>query len=156
MILPCGITGFFTWGGDPPPPLGDFRAFRSQSYAAARLAGGRVMNAEFANDCRIACNFVYLTVDLPSAEIAVLLNYYFPFIAFSESFEERQYPLLFADAPKIAEGFAAFGVYQVLSASVLNQKITSETLSNLSDGEKKKLRYFEPKTVGELIFNFWD
>lgn len=109
-----------------------------------------------ATEFQIACNFVCAIIDLPTGSVAALLNNYFPLIAFTEPFEERQLPLRFVGIPELASGFAESGVYQVLMTTELQLRASEESIANLSTPELKEIKFWKPKTVGEIIFNFWD
>ncbi len=74
----------------------------------------------------------------------------------SQPIAKHETAINFVDAPALAEEFRGFDCYDILSASELMQRVTKETLSELSDAEMNQVKYWKPKTIGEFIFNFWD
>jgi hypothetical protein len=152
MKLPRLITGF--WGrGDPLDPLlpgCDFTAFRGHCHTAARHVGGKVRSAAHAKEWEIATSYGYAVLDTPNASVAVLLNYYYPFIAFAEPMK-----MTFLDVPELAKEFLEFGVYQVLTIEELDGPIRKDSCQDLRPAEIKRIKYFGPKTIGEIIFIFF-
>lgn len=88
---------------------------------------------------------------LQEDRVFILLNAHHPFLGFAEAVEQH---LTFHDIPNLAKRFSPY--YTVLSKKELNQPIREEYLINLAKAELEQLSYWNPKTVGEIIFNFWD
>lgn len=45
---------------------------------------------------------------------------------------------------------------QLLSPSLLERSIDVVLLDALAPAEQEQLRYWQPNTIGEILFNFWD
>src|SRR5262249_31278024 len=138
---------------DPPLPACDFKAFHGHCITAARLLGGRVRSFEAPGN-QISTNFALAVLELPTAPVAVLLNAHFPLIAFAEQPARGEASLRFIDLPPLAEVFHGYAPYQVLTASELAKPVTPEECRQLAPGEQRQLRYWRPRRVGDVVFNF--
>ena len=135
--------------------MSDFSAFRAHCFAAARAVGGRLRSIE-APLQRVDANFARAILELPTGAIAVLLNAHYPLVAFAEPTTEGDTRLRFIDAPAVREAFVNFGIYEVLPAEELEQRIADESCCILSEAEQEQIRFWRPKRAGELVFNCWD
>jgi hypothetical protein len=149
MILPRGITGF---GG--VRATSDMRVFRSCCFTAARLVGGTVTS--FDPSPQVARSYALAVLTLPGRTVAVVLNAYFPVVAFAEPPVEGEVVLRFRDEPELAALFQQFGVYEVLEASCLDEPLIQEGIYKLGPEELKQAAYHRPDRVGDVIFNYWD
>jgi hypothetical protein len=80
-----------------------------------------------------------------------------PLVAVSEQ-ERLGYPWVmnFVDAPVDTSLLTDCG-WQVLDRATCEQPVTARHLSDLSEHEQSDvLRHFQPHTIGQLLFNFWD
>jgi hypothetical protein len=154
MELPRGITGF-RHVDDPPLPVSDFAAFRGHCYAAARALGGRVRSVE-APVRGVEANFARAVLELPGGTVAILLNAHFPVIAFADPLAENGAPVPFIDAPALADVFRGFGIYDVWTGSQLEAAAIPEACKQLARAELAQAKYWQPRRVGDLVFNFWD
>jgi hypothetical protein len=152
--LPHGITGFRD-ADDPPLPLCDVADFRGHCYAAARTLNGRVVAVE-APSRGVETNFARGVLELPTGRVAVLLNAHFPLIAFAEPPAEGEGFVRFTDSPGLAEAFGNFGIYEVVGASELAAPLTPEQRRRLAPAEREQIEYWQPRRVGDVVFNFWD
>jgi len=46
--------------------------------------------------------------------------------------------------------------YTVCSTQYLKSELTNEDTSELNQAEMSQINYWQPKSKGELLFNFWD
>jgi hypothetical protein len=152
MKLPQGITGFRKHD-DPPLPTTDFPRFKSDCYTIAMSLNGRIDS--FTPPQGVA-NFGYAVITLQNRTIAVLLNAHHPIIAFAQPFAEVDHQIQFLDAPDLAENFRAIGAYIVTDCITLASELTSEASSTLSAAELGEVKYWRPRCIGELVFNYWD
>ena len=152
VVLPQGITGFgeFEEGSEPPAP--DESDFLAYCHAVALQLGGKVV----ARGPQGFRNFIFVTLELQGHELSVLMNAYHPIIAFAEPVDDCVFYPSLTDATRVAEEFQKFGCYQVLERQELDEPISEEAISKLADAELHEMRYWQPKTIGELLFNSWD
>lgn len=80
MILPRGITGFWSVNTAPPPFL-DEKAFRRMCHALARENGGAV--TEVGTDAT-AKNFYFAKIQRYDASVFILQNIHYPYAAFAQ------------------------------------------------------------------------
>ena len=151
MALPCGITGFWRVG-EQPPPATDINTFCRHCYEAARKLGGHVLSIEKPNHRSFAVG----TLAFPADQVAVLLNAQYPIIGFAEPAMSGELSLRFRDSAVLAEVFHELRVYAVLSASELERRPTSGDFGALSEAELAQVAYWRPQRVGDVIFNYWD
>ncbi|MBN9524366.1 hypothetical protein J0H58_38605 [bacterium] len=154
MILPCGVTGFCDRTTAPPPNT-DVRAFRGHCYEAARCVRGTVVS--FTNPYPgVTDNYAVAVLDTAAGAVAVLLNAHHPIVAFADPKGVTGSSFEFRDVPALADYFGGLGVYTVATAAGLNERPAAAHLRDLSPAELKRVKYFEPRRVGEIVFNFWD
>jgi hypothetical protein len=152
MKLPRGITGIRT-PKDPPLPQSDFSRFKSDCYEIARSTGARVRAVTFPQGTN---SFGYAILAFDEQSIAVLLNAHYPLIAFPESFVPDQHPNAFVDHAALATAFKTLGAYTVPSRDELESSVSAEACQELSPAELSEVKYWRPRCIGEVIFNFWD
>ena len=153
MILPRGVTGIES-RKEGPPSYTDFHAFRGHCYVAARDAGWSVLEV-LTPQRPIACNYALAVFTRHKETIAVVLNGVFPFLAFVIPPAEGQIELDFADCPELGTAFEQLG-YKVLPAVELARPLAREMWQGLAPHEQKDVRYFRPRRVGDVIYNYWD
>lgn len=147
MILPRGITGF--WGTDTaPPPHFDEKAFCQMCYSIALENGGTV--AELDTD---TCprNSYSAQIRRNDDAIFILQNIHYPYAAFAQ--RDASGVFIMTNQPewlRLPEEAVRF-----LSLSELNQDWHG-LCGDLSPEELEQIRYWNPQTVGEIVFNIWD
>jgi len=153
MQLPRGITGFRHMD-DPPLPVSDHAAFRGHCYVAAQTLGGRVRSVEGPSQTS-AANYTRAVIELPGRSIAILLNAHVPIIAFAVASRESG-PLQFTDMPALAVLVQRFAAYEVWPASQLAAPLTPDSCKQLAEAELNQIKYWRPRSIGEVVFNVWD
>jgi hypothetical protein len=157
MNLPNGVTGFYSSINNKPNEI-DENDFKNICFNLVRKNQGRILKIGEGN---LASNFLKIKVDIFNQESYVLLNAYYPFLAFASTVEFQD--INFIDDPVLSKDFMPF--YKVLSKEELNEpldirksrgKVSLENKNNLNSSELEQLFYWKPKTVGEVMFNFWD
>lgn len=147
MILPRGITGF--WGTDTaPPPHLDEKAFCQMCYSIALENGGAVTEVDTDTAAR---NFYSAKLSRCDQSIFVLQNVHYPYVAFAQPDTSGEFIL--AGQPewlRLPEEAVRF-----LSLAELNQDWRN-LCGELSPEELEQIHYWNPQTVGEIIFNTWD
>jgi hypothetical protein len=153
VILPRGVTGI-EGRTEGTPSFTDYRAFRGHCYAAAREAGWDVREVS-APHREMACNYAWAVLASSDAGLAVVLNGVFPLLAFVSPPAAGQIALDFTDCAALGAAFETLG-YTVLSAAELGRPLTREMWQGLAPHEQKRVRYFRPRRVGDVIYNHWD
>jgi hypothetical protein len=153
MELKCGVTGFE--GREGPfasPPFSDWKTFHSHCYAAARIVCAKVHSIEDPFEGGKVCNYLLARFDFSDCSVTALLNRVYPILGFAKFPAE----VGFIDCPKLAEAFASLGDYTVASGEELNRPLLRELCKDLAPRELKQIQYFRPRTIGDVIFNYWD
>jgi hypothetical protein len=153
VFLPQGVTGI-EGRKEGSPSCSDYQAFRGHCYAVAREAGWSVREVLVPRQT-IACNYTLAVFASREGVIAAVLNGVFPLLAFASPPTDGQVALDFADCPALESVFKQFG-YTVLPAAELARPLTREMWQGLTPHEQKHLRYFRPRRVGDVIYNYWD
>ena len=147
MTLPRGITGF--WNVDTtPPPFLDEKAFRRLCYTIAQENGGIVAEVDTDTYPR---NFYSAKLSRYDQSVFILQNIYYPYAAFAGPDDSGGFVL--TSTPEwlqLPEGQVRF-----LSLAELNQDWRG-LCQELGPEELEQIRYWNPHTVGEIIFNTWD
>ena len=147
MILPGGITGFWS-GNTAPPPFLDKKAFCQMCYSLALENGGTVTESDTDTYPR---NFYSAKLSRQHQSIFILQNIHYPYIAFAQL--DTSGGLILVGPPEwlqLPEGSVRF-----LSLAELKRN-WSGLCGELSPEELEQIRYWGPQTVGEIIFNTWD
>lgn len=147
MILPKGITGFGGVDTAPPPHL-DEKAFCQMCYFIAMENGGTVTELDTDTYPR---NFYSAKLSRYDDAVFILQNIHYPYIAFAQWDAASRFILIsppdwlqLSDDP-----------VRVLSPNELNQDWHG-LCEELSPEELEQIRYWNPQTVGEIVFNTWD
>ena len=146
-MLSQGITGF--WGADTePPPFLDEKAFCQMCHALARKNGGTVTEVDTDPSAR---NFYFAELSRYDDSIFILQNIHYPYAAFAK--RDPSGGFVWTRKPEwlqLPEGQVYF-----LSPDELNQDWRG-LCRELSPEEQEQIHYWNPQTVGEIIFNTWD
>lgn len=157
MELQRGVTGIQGRNEPSPlPPTSDLKAFRSHCYLAARTVGSNLGGIEDPYEAGRICNYAIARFEFSDAAVAVLLNVAYPILAFAKCPKEGQIVFEYIDSPKLAEVFRTLGEYSVATSEELNRPLVRGMCNDLAPWEQKRVRYFRPKRVGDVIFNYWD
>lgn len=146
-MFPRGITGFGSVNTEPPPFL-DGKVFRQVCYALARENGGTVVEV---NTDTTARNFYFAKLIRHDNFIFILQNSHYPYVAFA--WQDSSGRFVLTSQPewfRLPEGEMHF-----LSLAELNQD-WRDLCGELSSEELEQICYWNPQTVGEIIFNAWD
>ena len=149
MKLPAGATGF-----GPGKLTGHVdRAFATACHSAARRTGGTVIAAQPA---AVTPDFDAVLLGYGDERVAALRHALLNVVAFIRvPGEHVEPPLAFTDHPRLACTLGEAG-FQILPAADLRQPLTAADLSDLRAEEHQQVKYWNPVTVGELLFNYWD
>ena len=147
MILPRGITGFRSVNTEPPPFL-DEKAFYRICHALARENGGTVTEVDTDTAIR---NFYSAKLSRYDQSVFLLQNIHYPYAAFAQ--RDTSGGFIWISQPEwlqLPEGSVRF-----LSPSELTRD-WHDLCGELSPEDLEQIRYWDPQTVGEIIFNTWD
>ena len=153
MLLLRGVTGIES-RKEGAPSFADFRSFHGHCYVAACEAGWSVREV-LAPRQSIACNYALAVFTRRKETIAAVLNGVFPLLAFVIPPTDGQLELDFIDCPGLGTAFEQLG-YKVQLAVELRRPLTQEMWQGLAPHEQKDVRYFRPRRVGDVIYNYWD
>jgi hypothetical protein len=135
----------------------DLKAFRHACHEAARRTGGTLR--EFRISSEPTPNFhqgiiVYTdrTVAVVCVRDAPLLAMAVPRVIGCTAAREST-PLAFVDLPDLADALAQAPGFRLLTTIELNGPID---LAKWPQFSRHDLRYWQPQTLGEGLFNFWD
>lgn len=145
-VLRRGITGF-----DVDRKV-DFAAFKEAVHAAARSAGASLIRTVPGDG--VTPNFHQADVQLGGRELSILCNRAFPIVAVVECpiVNGEMQPV---DLPNLTDPMAENG-YEVVFAAELARAIAPDDLQALSDSERDQAKYWKPKCIGQVVFNWWD
>ena len=147
MILPRGITGFGSINTDPPLFL-DEKAFCRMCHALAQENGGAVTEVDTDTAIR---NFYSAKLSRYDQSVFLLQNIHYPYAAFAQREASGRFVLISQpEWLQLPEGSVRF-----LSPSELTRD-WHDLCGELSPEELEQIHYWNPQTVGEIVFNTWD
>ena len=147
MILPRGITGFGSINTDPPLFL-DEKAFCRMYHALAQENGGAVTEVDTDTAIR---NFYSAKLSRYDQSVFLLQNIHYPYAAFAQ--RDTSGGFIWISQPEwlqLPEGSVRF-----LSPSELTRD-WHDLCGELAPEELEQIHYWNPQTVGEIVFNTWD
>ena len=147
MILPRGITGFWSVNTAPLPLLEE-KAFCQMCYSIALENGGTVTELDTDTYPR---NFYSAKLSRYDQSVFLLQNIHYPYMAVAR--RDASGGFVLTNQP---EWFRLpTGSVHFLSLAELNQD-WHNLCRELSPEELEQIRYWNPQTVGEILFNTWD
>ena len=146
MILPRGITGFWSVNAAPLPLL-DEKAFRQMCHTLSRKNGGAVTELDTDTYPR---NFYSAKLSRYDQSIFLLQNIHYPYAAFAQRDASGRFVL--TQQPEWLQ--LPESPVQFLSFDELDQDWRS-LCGELSPEELDQIHYWNPQTVGEIIYNIW-
>ena len=131
-----------------PPPFLDEKAFRRLCYTIAQENGGTVTELDTGTQPR---NFYSAQIRKHDNFIFILQNIHYPYAAFAGQNDSGGFVLTHPpEWLRPPEGQVRF-----LSLAELNQDWRGLCVE-LCPEELEQIHYWNPQTVGEIIFNTWD
>ncbi|WP_141437777.1 hypothetical protein [Bacillus sp. AFS096315] len=158
MNLPYGVTGgYYMPGEDPDPPSID----KSKFYAKCKeVASLKHIKYEILSDLETDYkNFYAVKFFFLPKPIYAVVNDAHPFLAFCLADEYgkfgNSFPLDFIDFEELAEEFSE---YTVMKVKELNKQFNIEEHEELRNVRtiKEQVQRWEPRTIGDVMFNYWD
>jgi hypothetical protein len=135
----------------------DVKAFRRACYEAARRTSGEL--AEFRISDEPTPNFHQAIIAHPDGNVAVVCVRDTPLLAlavprvidFTPARDAG--PLTFVDRPDLAAALEATPGFRLLTATELNGPIDTAKWPRIN---RYDMRFWQPRTLGEALFNYWD
>lgn len=146
-----GVTGF----ADPAQPLKTQHANTFLSFAHATDPGRLVLTWEDID--LTGKNYYWFLMRYGEEEWSFFLNAYYPLVAIRrESPKTRFGYLTQAELDTVYRDPIASSGYTLLSQEMLDEQLTPEVMSRLDATELTQARYWQPRSVEDLVFNNWD
>jgi len=153
MILKYGITSFFDSSKREVPFL-DFKEFKKLTYLIAKRINSKVEKIEKNSGSH---NYYYaLFSEKPHK--GLVCNAHYPLVAFVKSFHEPCFGkiLISAEDSFISNIISDSYYFEYISSSILETEFKEEMAYELGDVELEQIKYWNSKTLGEIIFNYYD
>lgn len=154
MLLLDGISGFLIMD----PPEVDLSHFKQLCYTLENSSKGKLL---YLKEPHVSQNFYEAELCLENGSIFILLNSSYPFVAFASSI--LYFDIEFVDHSLSRVVDALNNGFRVLSANELNQRLILDekthnvvNKNSLNKAEINQIFHWKPKTIGDVIFNFWD
>ncbi|UTT41991.1 hypothetical protein [Exiguobacterium aurantiacum] len=122
--------------------------FKTICFDYARLEGG---TCSIILGDSVTPNYHQATITVHGRNIYVLLSRNYPVIGISK-LEPFQYEYI--DVPELTDLFP--DPYQIPSAAELNERFDLSLQPFLNKAERGEIEYWEPETIGNVIFHYWD
>lgn len=149
-ILKNSVTGFRDKNYSKLLLHNQEKKFIKDFHSIINKINGKILyiDADF-----IGKNFYIATIIVEGIITYSLLNINYPLIAFASKVEP--FAITFINDQILAEEFRNLN-YIVLSINQLSCPIKKEYLKELNKMEMKQIEYWQPNTLGEIVFNYWD
>lgn len=156
MKLPYGVTGFYETNHRQPPKMNG-QSFKGLCFTLIMHHGGRILDFHEPQ----VTNFFEVVVDVFHQRLHLLLNKHYPLFACASWVEYQN--MIFMDEPRLSEAFRPY--YQVLGTQELNEplyiqersgEVVVKNENELNRAELQQIAYWKPKSIGEVLFHFWD
>jgi hypothetical protein len=133
----------------------DVRDFSKACYAAALETGRRVLEVVEGN--QTTPNFHLALVERQGVTVTVLANREVPLLAISPPRDANvSGPLSFLDVVDLAAALSQIEPFKVLSVAELSRPLSQITSGELPPHDPYDIRYWQPKTFGDVVFNYWN
>lgn len=152
--LPYGVTGFHYYL-DTPPPVTDERAFIALCHTFAQLVEAKITSTKRLGSVPER-NFTAVEFQSQTEGFAILLNAHYPLIAFSKPIQYESLTLEFIDRPEYEWRWLQLGDFRVLHVKELSASPYDLDVSEISDTEYDQILVRQPRSMGGIVFNFWD
>lgn len=144
-MLPNGITGFRDLD-HPYVAEQEKKGFQKLCYSIATRYHCMVASFDFDLTGK---NFYSAEIKTKQGSLYLLENAYYPWIAFAKNCDYTEIELIESPFDLTEQN-----IY-MLTLSELGQDWHG-FVSQLGEAEREQIKYWKPKTIGDIIFNFWD
>ncbi|UOE95243.1 hypothetical protein [Alkalihalobacillus sp. LMS39] len=154
MILLNGISGFNV----SDDKTVDGVQFKSLCKSIVLNLGGSVLSFK---DPKVAQNYYYAEIEISDEKLYILINGHYPFIAFASSGIPGD--ITFVDNEQLAKCFEQY--YRILYSYELEEPLRVKQPkgniligieNELNGAELVNVKHWQPKRVGDIVFNYWD
>ena len=101
-------------------------------------------------------NFHTIAVTADRRDLEVLRHTVVPVIAFARPRPDEDLTITFIEHPALGAAITGLTDVHVCTAAELDTSLSRADLSALGPAEHDQIRYWQPATVGAVLFNFWD
>jgi len=135
----------------------DVRRFRAACHEAARRTGGTVTEFRLAHG--VTPNFHQGLIAYHDRAVAIACLRETPLLAVAEprdftfATSRDTGPLTFVDAPALVAALRALPEFRVLTYTDICRPFDAAAWLTIDPDD---LKYWNPTTVGEALFNYWD
>ena len=152
MIMRTGITGFFESGQRIP-----IFAFSDFKRIVNNVVAGLGFDVSVYLESSVTTSFHAAVFETDSEPYTVVLGHSnYPIIAFSNPSILLGKPPDFVDHPSIAEKLGRlFPDVTIAESKELERRIEKSDINCLDPVEVVQVKYWQPKTIGETVFNWW-
>lgn len=160
MLLKNSVSGFL----DKTSPEEEMISFNTNNFKVFCHGVSQICNASdiYFNETHVSKNFSEAILTIEGKKVHILFNEYYPYVAFASSVEFGK--ITFIDNSELTHIIRnMYRTSQILNADELNEPLLFDERTNsvknknsLNKNELKQIGYWKPKTVGEVLFNFWD
>jgi hypothetical protein len=152
MILQRGITGFFLWNERGVIPEFGFEDFQRIVFSLAPLFSISDLSPR-----GVTPNFHSASLRRDALSVSVLGHSIYPLIAFTKPLKSESQQLHFVDCELVSQKIALlFPSVKIATAGELDRGLNPLDITQLDSVENDQISYWQPKTVGEVAFNWWD
>ena len=154
MILRRGITSFFDCDDLVSIPKFGNAEFKRIVYAAVAPMEYTVSNVTKRG---ITPNFHSAMLSSDENVVSILGHSNYPIFAFTEPLGSNSRNVRFIDCEPLSQQIVTlFPNATVATTAELTQPLSNAHLNKLDAVELKQIKYWKPKTVGDVAFNWWD
>ena len=154
MILRSGISGFYNRVDQARLPEVKLKTFKKEIISVIAMAGYRPCYFRKAD---LTPNFhLGVFAKEQGVTIGVVCNSIYPLVTFVEEPKEYECSLAYIDLEEPAEMIEEHTNFKVLYQNELSTKLSAAELKCLNEAELSQIKYWQPQTIGEIIFNWWD
>ena len=154
MIVRRGITSFFNWDDRGPIPEFGIAEFKSIVYAVATPLGYTVSDI---SERDVTPNFHSALLTKGDTAVSILGHSTYPIFAFSEPLNLNSCEIRFVDSGPLTQQLAdLFPNVAIATTAELDRNLTDTDLALLDTVERDQVKYWQPQTLGNAAFNWWD
>ena len=152
MVLKCGITGFHSVDRFHELPRVDFKDFKQMLGSVMSSMGYKPIEFKHSDSTH---NFHIGVFEKNREQLFIICNPVYPVVALTLD-PEKVFGLDFISVPTVENAINQYTEYVVLTKEYLETPFSKYDTGELNDAEISQIKYWKPKTLGEVIFNWWD